>query len=271
MARIKVTSSDINAKLAKGECANYRNNSCQGRIPCMVLNGEPCQYFATYVKPLLDYPEISSKYGREAKIAVALNPKSKVVRKRRLAAEPTLAIKSAPPAALPAAPAKSQPPVKPAGKSPAVIAETPRPLPLAAARPGKLARESARMAKEVLSLPVQEPVTKAKKAAPPAPVAVPAPTPREKAPQPAAAAAPPRHAAKSVEPALTLSSAPPAPAPPAVKRGKATPNYTATTVAPPPLAPAPIITAKPRPEPEQPQLFGDLFAAPSPPRTSRKR
>lgn len=87
MARVKVTSSDIYARLARGECANYRQNACQGRTPCTIVNGEPCQYFDVYVKPLLDYTEFENRYAREAKQTLALNPKAKVVRKRRQAAE----------------------------------------------------------------------------------------------------------------------------------------------------------------------------------------
>ncbi|HEY3416450.1 MAG TPA: hypothetical protein VGM23_06170 [Armatimonadota bacterium] len=90
MARAKVTSTDIYARVARGECANYRNNACQGRTPCTVLVGENCEYFAKYVKPLLDYPEFNAKYAKEAKVTLLLNPKAKVVRQRRKAEEPAL-------------------------------------------------------------------------------------------------------------------------------------------------------------------------------------
>jgi hypothetical protein len=89
MARVKVTSSDIYARLAKGECANFRNG-CQGRLPCLVVNGEVCQYFDDYVRPLLDTPEFAQRYAREAKVKLALNPDAKVVRKRRQAGAPAL-------------------------------------------------------------------------------------------------------------------------------------------------------------------------------------
>lgn len=92
MVRVKATASDINAKLARGECANFHNGCCQGKTPCTVVNGEPCDYFLQYVKPLLEYQEFAGKYSREAKISVALKPHSKVIRKRRQAGEPTLAL-----------------------------------------------------------------------------------------------------------------------------------------------------------------------------------
>ena len=98
MARNKATTTDIHARLARSECANYRNNKCHGTTPCLVVNGEACGYFTTYVQPLLDYPEVAAKYHNEAKISVALNPKSKIVRKRRQASEPKLAIETTPPA-----------------------------------------------------------------------------------------------------------------------------------------------------------------------------
>ena len=86
MARVKATTTDIHARLARGECANYRAGSCLGKHPCTVTNGEACDYFASYVLPLLEYPDFAGKYAREAKITVALNPQSKVVHKRRQAA-----------------------------------------------------------------------------------------------------------------------------------------------------------------------------------------
>lgn len=92
MARVKATTTDIFAKLARGECANFHSGCCQGKTPCTVVNGEACHYFTEYVLPLLDYPEFAGKYSRAAKIAVALNPRAKIVRKRRLAAEPALAL-----------------------------------------------------------------------------------------------------------------------------------------------------------------------------------
>ena len=156
MVRVKVTSSDIHAKLARGECANYRNNGCQGRTPCTVVNGEACQYFATYVKPLLDYPDVMAKYGREAKMTVALNPKAKVIRKRRLANEPTLAAPLTSPAPEPAAAGKQPAPAKPA-----LIPAAP-PRRTAAARATTPAAPSrTRAGKELLLIPVEKPVQQA--------------------------------------------------------------------------------------------------------------
>lgn len=89
----KASKADIQARLAKGECANYLSGSCQGRIPCAVINGDSCQYFTQYVRPLLDYPEYTNKYAREAKITIALHPKAKILRKRpdTFAASPSIA------------------------------------------------------------------------------------------------------------------------------------------------------------------------------------
>lgn len=122
MARVKVSAADILARLAKGECANYRNNGCRGAAPCTVIAGEACDYFAQYVKPLLDYQEFSAKYGREAKVAVALNPKSKIIKKRRKAGEPTLAID---PAAKPSAKPLPTTPIKQESMKPARPAKPP--------------------------------------------------------------------------------------------------------------------------------------------------
>lgn len=96
MARIKVTNADINARLARGECANYRQNGCRGQSPCTIIVGEPCDYFNRYVKPLLDYQEFSTKYQREAKVTVAINPNARVVRTRRTSVEPRLSLDAAP-------------------------------------------------------------------------------------------------------------------------------------------------------------------------------
>jgi hypothetical protein len=118
MARNKATTTDIYARLAKGECANFSSNSCQGRTPCAIIHGEQCEYFSSYVQPLLEYPEFSQRYHREAKIHVALNPNAKIIRKRRLRAEPALALPTPAPVAPPcpakktAAPPPSAPPIK---------------------------------------------------------------------------------------------------------------------------------------------------------------
>jgi len=169
MARVKVTSSDINAKLARGECANYRNNGCQGRTPCTVVNGEPCTYFNTYVKPLLDYPDFAAKYGREAKISVALNPKSKVIRKRRKADEPALKLTAGPPLPNPAPPAAA-----PAKKSPKPVEPTEElKLEPPASMPAKRTRSNGKAADA--EKPVPEPIA-ARPTPPPAPAATKAKT-----------------------------------------------------------------------------------------------
>lgn len=141
MARVKVTSTDINARLARGECANYRNNSCQGRTPCAVVNGESCVYFTNYVRPLLELQEFSNKYAREAKVAVALNPQAKVIRKRRIASAPALTFEasSTPPPAKTAAPTKAVKPQATAPrakeKAPTVASKTNTPPPVPAPAP----------------------------------------------------------------------------------------------------------------------------------------
>lgn len=124
MARINITSTDIHARLARGECANYSRNCCQGTVPCAVVEGGACDYFAQYVKPLLEYPDISAKYSREAKVTVGLNPKAKVVRKRREAKEPTLAIEAKPtakPTSAPAAKPKMVTPIAPPAPAPVPV------------------------------------------------------------------------------------------------------------------------------------------------------
>ncbi|MEI7834733.1 MAG: hypothetical protein WCJ56_16220, partial [bacterium] len=137
MARAIATSTDINAKLARGECANYQKNCCLGRTPCLIIQGEPCGYFATYVKPLLETPDIAARYHREAKISVALNPKSKVIRKRRQAAEPKLpeiSVKiTAKPPVVPVV-AVAPPSVVPSGPV-IVTVPTPRPAPVVREEP----------------------------------------------------------------------------------------------------------------------------------------
>lgn len=125
-ARAKATLTDIYARLARGECANFLNGRCHGASPCTIVEGESCDYFTNYVKPLLDYPEFAGKYGREAKITVALNPKAKVVRKRRTA-ELALDVPAAP-AKTPARAAKSSTAPTPApAASPARTKQKPAP------------------------------------------------------------------------------------------------------------------------------------------------
>ncbi len=174
MARVKVTSTDINARLARGECANYRNNSCQGRTPCAVVNGESCVYFANYVRPLLELQEFSNKYAREAKVAVALNPQAKVIRKRRLASAPALTFdaSSTPPAKTAApAPTKAVKPQVTAPRAkeqaPAVASKTNTPPPVPSPAPK-------------VKTPTPAPIPKAKMPAP-------SPTPSPKVIEPARA------------------------------------------------------------------------------------
>jgi hypothetical protein len=145
MARTKATTTDIHARLARAECANFRTSGCRGNLPCTIINGEPCAYFSDYVQPLLSFPDIAAKYGREAKIAVALNPNAKVIRKRRQAAEPRLLDAAPPKAPAPAAatpktrtpaPMKAPDPVRPTPVVlPAPVVVTPPPAPVIAARP----------------------------------------------------------------------------------------------------------------------------------------
>ena len=210
MARMKVTSSDIYARVAKGECANFRNG-CQGRLPCAVVNGEVCQYFDDYVRPLLDIPEFSQRYAREAKIKLALNPDAKVVRKRRQAGDPILDLKAestpspgpdkpAKPAVARAAqsvkpasaPVKKAKPSGPAVSKPrAKAVSTPVPVPEAA--PKEKTRRQATEAK-----PEQQATATSRKAVPQKPVVAKAET------------APPKPSAKSVPGPVEKTAKPPA-------------------------------------------------------------
>jgi hypothetical protein len=40
-------------KLAKEECSNYVNNSCNNNGPCKIIQRESCTFFDKYVLPLL--------------------------------------------------------------------------------------------------------------------------------------------------------------------------------------------------------------------------
>lgn len=273
MARLKVTSSDINARLAKGECANFRNNCCQGRTPCAVVSAEACEYFSTYVKPLLEYPDFSAKYGREAKIAVALNPKAKVIRKRQKAGEPALALANEP-AAAPAVvkttkPAKEPPQAKePASPRIAAKTVTPEPvtLPALSATPAAPPRKRAVVMPEatpsttpamVASAPVGELLFEVATTAPKRHKAV-------AASQPAAVA----DSATSATPATAKPTPSISPAAaPEVSRNLTRGNGKELLAEKSP-------DAKPKapPAPEQPQLFADLMpAAPAGTRHGRKR
>jgi len=147
--KAKVTTSDIYARLARGECANYRQNGCRGQSPCTIIVGEPCDYFTRYVKPLLDYPEFSAKYQREAKVTLAINPNAKIIRARRAGAEPRLvledrvpteAVAPQPAKAAAAKPKKAATPATPSEK-PAASPTLPATPP--AATPAKSARRKA--------------------------------------------------------------------------------------------------------------------------------
>ena len=136
MAQVKFTSSDVFARLAKGECANFRNGACVKGTPCTVITGESCDYFAKYVKPLLDFSEFNNKYSREAKVSVALNPKAKVVRRRRTATEPALSLDATAKREVAAKSAKSAAPAPVVAKAPAATV-TPKSSPSSTKQVGK--------------------------------------------------------------------------------------------------------------------------------------
>jgi hypothetical protein len=188
MAHAKATVLDVMAKLAKGECANFVRNSCQGSTPCTVVNGEPCDYFARYVKPLLDIDEIAKKYQREAKVSVGVNPHTKVIRKRA-SFKLDIAAEEKP------APAQTDATAKKAA-------------PAAKAMPAKAAAAQPKPAKAVAAKQTKRPATKAaatlqpKAAAKTTTPAAPAQPPKA-APQVAPAPTPPTPAAKAKPAAMT--------------------------------------------------------------------
>jgi len=260
---MKVTSSDINARLARGECANFRNG-CRGRTPCAIVEGEVCQYFDDYVKPLLDMSDFAQRYAREAKVKLALNPNAKVVRKRRDAGAPKLdlqaettpetpakaAAKVAKPAAAPAKPARKASPapqltIPKTAETPAPAAKQPR---VKAAAPPPAARKPREKAPEAPAVVAAAPKT------PPARPAAVFPAVKT-APAPAATAVPaprkPRKtevaAEKPVE--MTLEIAPDTmPKDTLVKKTAEAPPVRRQTRAPKPDdAPALELTAKPEP------------------------
>lgn len=152
MARAKVTNADIFARLARGECANYRQNGCRGQSPCTIIVGEPCDYFNRYVKPLLDYPEFSTKYQREAKVTVAINPNAKVVRARRTSSEPRLTLETT--SAKETAPRASKPaPARVVKSTPQI----PAPAPVAIPTP-KVAKKTKKVEKTVTPDHVETPL-----------------------------------------------------------------------------------------------------------------
>ena len=264
MARVKVTSSDINARLAKSECANYLNGRCQGRTPCTVVEGESCQYFSEYVRPLLDHADVAQRYSREAKIRLALNPEAKVVRKRRQAGAPTLALETTAPPTKPASAAKRDittakqtAPTRAAKKKPAQLALAPAAVP----PPAKAAKRVAHTAaadtppapRETPELPRAERKSRQRQAAVEAapPVAVTAPVPAKTRKKTAAT--------PEAAPALELTSATALP----VKRSKS---------AAPPVEEGTAkrkAAAKPAPVEEMPQLELVLDLTPAQPTRRR--
>lgn len=183
MARTKVTNADIFARLARGECANYRQNGCRGQSPCTIVVGEPCDYFDRYVRPLLDYAEFSVKYQREAKVTIAINPNAKIVRARRAGAEPRLALEASPAQNGPPPPVKrmaARKTAKPKSATPATTAAPPAP-------PATAAKTEQPVPPPVGPRPAAAPALSLR--APSAAVAPKKPTPR--APKPAAAPVPP--------------------------------------------------------------------------------
>jgi hypothetical protein len=121
MAPHNADDTQIRARLARGECANYRQGGCRGREPCAVETGDACAYFTSYVEPLIKIPDVSARYTREARIARVTGQVKKSPAKRTAPAPPL------PPPVVADAPL----PVPVAPDSPAVIRIPEAPAPVA--------------------------------------------------------------------------------------------------------------------------------------------
>ena len=71
----------IRARLARGECANLVHGKCQGKTSCTLIENNECEYFDSYVMPLLDSDFFVDKYKREAKLSEASKQKKLKMKK----------------------------------------------------------------------------------------------------------------------------------------------------------------------------------------------
>jgi hypothetical protein len=152
MAAYDPSEAPVYARLARGECASFRQGGCRGRDVCPVQTGEECSYFEVYVLPLLKNPDCAARYRREAKIARVTEQVRKEVTPRKAASRTAPTTKALPdvlpplltPAAVPVLAAVPAPVSTAASTTQAAPAPTPHITPAPAAPVAQLTRTTTR-------------------------------------------------------------------------------------------------------------------------------